>query len=466
MSRIVSTEELDLIERIISEYPEGIGISALEKALAVHLPDINRRTLQRRLKKLRDDRRIITEGESIALVYKPATIGITPESAVVKVESDAAQLEAYIPLSKEGKIIRDLVRQPLTRRKPVGYQRSFLDEYQPGVTFYLSDPLRSQLHEIGSMQTGSRPAGTCVREILNRLLVDLSWSSSRLEGNTYNRLDTEKLIKFGEAAKGKDLQETQMILNHKAAIEMLVEEADQVGFNMFTFLNLHAILSENLLPDEDASGRLRRRPVDIFGSIFHPLVMPQSLEECFRLLLQKAAAIQDPFEQSFFVMVQLPYLQPFEDVNKRTSRLGANIPLIRNNLCPLSFVDVPEQAYIDGTLGVYELNQIDLLRDVFVWVYERSCQRYLAITQIMAEPDPLRIKYREQLINSVQAIVRNYKTASTDTIEQLADDLVPEQDREAFCKMLRDTMRLLHEGNVVRYRLKLSEFQKWRRGRR
>jgi Fic family protein len=210
------------------------------------------------------------------------------------------------------------------------------------------------------------------------------------------------LIEFGQAAEGKDLQETQMILNHKAAIEMLIEEAEQIGFNPFTFFNLHAILSENLLPDEDASGRLRRRPVDIAGSVFHPLAMPQVLEDCFRLLLQKAAVIDDPFEQAFFVMVQLPYLQPFEDVNKRVSRLGANIPLIRNNLCPLTFIDVPAQAYIDGTLGVYEFNQVDLLRDVFTWAYERSCQRYLAITQTTAEPDPLRIRYREALISAVQ----------------------------------------------------------------
>jgi Fic family protein len=121
---------------------------------------------------------------------------------------------------------------------------------------------------------------------------------------------------------------------------------------------LHAILSENLLHDEDACGRLRRRAVDISGSAFHPLAMPQVLEDCFLLLLQKASAIPDPFEQAFFVMVQLPYLQPFEDVNKRVSRLGANIPLIRNNLCPLSFIDVPEQAYIDGTLAVYEFKRI------------------------------------------------------------------------------------------------------------
>lgn len=253
-----------------------------------------------------------------------------------------------------------------------------------------------------------------------------------------------------------------MILNHKAAIEMLIEEAGQIGFNPFTFFNLHAILSENLLPDEDASGRLRRRPVDISGSVFHPLAMPQVLEESFRLLLQKAALIDDPFEQAFFVMVQLPYLQPFEDVNKRVSRLGANIPLIRNNLCPFSFIDVPEKAYVDGTLGVYEFNQVDLLRDLFTWAYERSCQRYLAITQTMAEPDPLRIRYREALISAVQAIVRGSKMPTTKNIQQLTDELVPEKDKNAFGKMMLDVVQRLHEGNVARYRLKLSEFQVWK----
>ena len=98
-----------------------------------------------------------------------------------------------------------------------------------------------------------------------------------------------------------------------------------------------------------------------------------------------AAEIEDPFEQAFFLMVHLPYLQPFEDVNKRVSRLAANIPFIRHNLCPLSFIDVPQQAYVDAMLGVYELNQVELLRDVFVWAYARSCQQYVAVQQNMGQ---------------------------------------------------------------------------------
>jgi Fic family protein len=82
-----------------------------------------------------------------------------------------------------------------------------------------------------------------------------------------------------------------------------------------------------------------------------PIAMPQRLDELFRIILSMAKEISDPIEQAFFVMVHLPYLQPFEDVNKRVSRLAANIPLIRHNLCSLSFIDVPELAYIDAMLG-------------------------------------------------------------------------------------------------------------------
>jgi len=464
MARSTLIEDIKIIESIITEQADGIGISALENILAQRLAKaLNRRTLQRRLERLLQDGRIISEGESIALVYKPA-----PRSAVVKIAGttatvsvDAAAAELYVPVSPEGAAIRERVRLPLMHRRPVGYQREFLEAYEPNVTFYLPESIRAQLHEIGRTPFGERPAGTYAREILNRLLVDLSWASSRLEGNTYSRLDTQNLIEFGQVAQGKDAQETQMILNHKAAIEMLIEDVEQVGFDPFTFQNLHAVLSQNLMREEDACGRLRRRPVEISGTVFHPLAMPQVLVEYFGLLLQKTKAIADPFEQAFFLMVQLPYLQPFEDVNKRVSRIGANIPLIKHNLCPLSFIDVPERAYVEGTLGVYELNQIELLRDVFVWAYERSCQRYLAITQTMVEPDPLKIRYREALIEAVQSVVKGLHAPTQETIARLATELAPAADRDAFTQLLTDALKQLHEGSVSRYRLKRSEFLAW-----
>ena len=178
-------------------------------------------------------------------------------------------------------------------------------------------------------------------------------------------------------------------------------------------------------------------------------------------LLTKAAAIDDPFEQAFFTMVQLPYLQPFEDVNKRVSRLAANIPLIKHNLAPLSFVDVPQDLYVDGMLAVYELNRTELLRDVFAWAYERSCQRYTLLKQALPEPDPLRLRYRDALTHIVGEVVRGGSATTPATIRQLAATAVPADDMAAFVAMTINELANLHEGNIARYRLRLSEFHDW-----
>lgn len=299
MTRHVPTPEQVAILGVLVEHPDGMGIARLADALASRLAKpLIRRTLQRRLDRLMAEQQIVPQGESVARVYKLASISAVTQSQGVVAETSVslADQHVYVPLSVEGAQIRDQVRRPLMHRRPVGYNRAFLDAYEPGVTWYLPESLRAQLHEMGRTPADQCAAGTYARDILNRLLVDLSWASSRLEGNTYSRLDTQNLIEFGQVAKGKDARETQMILNHKAAIEMLVEDAAEVGCDAFTFQNLHAVLSQNLMREDAASGRLRRRPVEISGTVFYPLAMPQVLEDCFRLLLDKAKAIADPFE--------------------------------------------------------------------------------------------------------------------------------------------------------------------------
>ena len=254
-----------------------------------------------------------------------------------------------------------------------------------------------------------------------------------------------------------------MILNHKAAIELLVGQATEIGFNRYTILNLHALLSDNLLGDPQACGRLRNRPVQIGGTVYHPLEVPQLVDECFQQICDTATAIHDPFEQAFFAMVHMPYLQPFEDVNKRVSRLSANIPLIRRNVCPLSFVDVPDRAYIDGILGIYELNRIELLRDVFVWAYERSCARYSAVRQSLGEPDPFRLRYRKKIYEFVDAVVkgRMTKREAIRWINGKTKESIPAEHRARFIEVIETELSSLHEGNIARYRLRPSEFEAW-----
>ena len=367
-----------------------------------------------------------------------------------------------IPLSDAAARIRALVRRPIAQRQPVGYDGDFLRAYQPNRSCWLPAPLRERLHAIGRGPMQGVPAGTFARQILNRLMVDLSWASSHLEGNTYSRLDTQNLIEFGRQAEGKDRLEAQMILNHKAAIEMLVEQADVIAFDRYTVQNLHALLAENLLPEPGGCGRVRRIDVGIAGSVFQPLAIPQRVDELFDLLLARAEAIADPFEQAFFMMVQLPYLQPFEDVNKRVSRLAANIPLIKSNLVPLSFIDVPQSEYVDGTLGVYELQRIELLRDVFVWAYERSCQRYGVLRGVLPEPDPLRLHYRELLREVVAELVRAgiHRSDAAAIRASVAPRVAPDALPDVLALVINE-LHQLHEGNIARYRLRPSELRHW-----
>ena len=377
----------------------------------------------------------------------------------------AAEAEEAVPLSAASKEIRRCLSQPVTARKPVGYNREFLDSYRPNKTFYLSEEQRAHLAQVGKPNFADQAAGTYAKQILNRLLIDLSWNSSRLEGNTYSLLDTTRLIELGEAAEGRDRLEAQMIVNHKDAIEFLVNEAEEIGFNRYTILNLHGILAQNLLPDPSAPGRLRQMGVGIGKSTFHPLELPQLIDECFNQLLATAVAIEDPFEQALFVMVQLPYLQPFDDVNNRVSRLSANIPFIKRNLSPLSFIDVPRRLYTDAILAVYELNQVDLLRDVFIWAYERSAARYAAVRQSLGEPDPFRFKHKAALRQVVADVVRGAmdKKSAAAHIASWVDKNITEADRERFRDMAEAELLSLHEGNFARYQIRPSEFEAWQK---
>ncbi|HEX5054927.1 MAG TPA: Fic family protein [Gammaproteobacteria bacterium] len=459
MARQTPQNELDAVLSAVTAFPRGASLEEIRAALQIRLP---RRTLQRRLARLVEDKRLNVSGTGRGSRYR----------AVIEAKLDARlgelsaqfQIETYIPVSPEGEAIKQAVRHPIQKRQPVGYNREFLDSYRPNMTFYLPGQIRNRLFEIGGSQSRSDLAGTYIKQIFNRLLIDLSWNSSRLEGNTYSLLETERLLELGENAEGKDARESQMILNHKAAIELLTEQASEIGFNRYTIFNLHALLADNLLADPQAGGRLRIRSVGIGGTVFQPLDVPQLIDECFQQILDTATAIRDPFEQAFFVMVHLPYLQPFEDVNKRVSRLAANIPLIRGNLCPLSFVDVPERAYVEGMLGVYELNRVDLLRDVFVWAYERSCARYSAVRQSLGEPDPFRLRYRTLILETVADIVRAKinRTEAVARIKRLVAERVPEQDRRRFIEVVETEIMSLHEGNIARYRLRPSEYGAWR----
>lgn len=460
MPKIVPEAELEAVTTAVAQFPDGASANQIGNALTIALP---RRTLQRRLAFLVGRARLTAHGSGRGSHYRLPVYAPIPHSSGMTVREPLA--ESYVSVSTEAQAIKQVVRSPIHTRKAAGYNRRFLDAYRPNESFYLPPATREHLAALGRSPHGERPAGTRARQIFNRLLIDLSWNSSRLEGNTYSLLETERLLALGEIADGKDALEAQMILNHKAAIELLVEDAAELGFNRYSILTLHALLAENLLRDSEARGRLRTIPVTIGGSVFYPLEVPQLIDEYFQQILDTAAAITDPFEQAFFAMVQLPYLQPFEDVNKRVSRLAANLPLVRQNLCPLSFVDVPQRAYIDGILGIYELNRVELMRDVFVWAYESSCGRYSAVQQSLGQPDIFRLRYRTPIATAVAEVVRGTmdKKSAVAFIRTRAARDIPPEDQPRFTEVVETELMCLHDGNMGSFRLRPPEYERWRK---
>lgn len=350
--------------------------------------------------------------------------------------------------------VRLHLQTPCNRRRPVGHKREFIDCYVPNKTPYLSEADRQRLHEAGRLAP-ALPLGTYSRHILERLLIDLSWASSRLEGNTYDILETERLIRFGEEASGKNRKETVMILNHKEAIQYLVEHLEDIAINRSEALNIHALLADGLLVDPMMGGRLRRAPVGIAVSSYRPLDNPFVIEEEFDILLHKAAAIADPFEQSFFVLVHIPYLQAFHDVNKRTSRIVANIPMLKAGLAPMSFLAMDDRAYVAGMLGVYELNNVSLLREAYIDAYLASAENYKALQTELDAPHKAALVYRDFVRKAVRLCVLKHKDFRPDAIrEMLAAADIPEADREQVLDYIGKEFHGLHEGNVIRYRLK------------
>ena len=402
----------------------GAGREHIRRHVA---PEVSGPTVWRALKKLVDKGRLEVSGKARATGYSLA---------------GAAVVRAYL-------------QTPYIRRRPATYNKEFVDRYIPDKTFYLGEADRQRLHEAGRPEPVPLPAGTYARRILERLLVDLSWASSRMEGNTYDILQTERLIRFGEEASGKDRKEALMILNHKEAIQYVVDNLGDITISRPDVFSIHALLSGGLLADPAMAGRLRRMPVGISYSSYKPLDDQYEIEEEFDILIQKSAAITNPFEQSFFLLVHIPYLQAFADINKRTSRIASNIPLLKADLAPMSFLTMDDGNYIDGLIGIYELNNVSLLREVYIDAYLTSAENYRVLRAEVETPEKAALAYRDFVRNAVRRSVLEWKTFQPERIMAMAaEEDIPEADREDVVAYIGHEFHGLHEGNIIRYRLR------------
>lgn len=353
------------------------------------------------------------------------------------------------------------VRQPLFQRKPIAYRSSWLEDYQPNVSAYFNEKMKKTLHQAGQRAKTKEPAGTYARHIYNRLLIDLSYHSSRLEGNTYSLIETERLLLEGESAPGKLDEEKVMILNHKEAIRHLVDNADKMTIDETSIYTLHYLLSDGLVASQYA-GAVRDHGVRIGGSTYVPSEDPIYLKNQLKLICQKASLINDPYEQSIFLLIHLSYLQAFHDINKRTARLSANIPLVKNNLVPLSFNDLKKEDYASAILAIYECNDPLPLIELYLFSYSRTCQLYDVTFESLGF-DAIRIRYREERRNIVRYIIENQivSDALDVYIHTQATALLPEEQQSDFIEDIYEDLTEIGPHRIAGLGVSLQQLNAW-----
>lgn len=270
----------------------------------------------------------------------------------------------------------DLSRPPYVRPE-ISYQHERLVNYQPNESYLLNESQRQQLATVGNI-AGSTPIeiDKNYTRLITTLLIDLAHASSNLENVPISWLDTKTLLEFGENPEDLNETELQIVVNHKNAINYLTTHAQQLHLNARDLFDIHTLIADGLISENNAIGRLRQRVVKFSDSRYLPPDNPHQLKEAFEILCEKGCAIEDPYEQAFFTMTFLPYLQPFQDGNKRTSRLAMNIPLLKNHLAPFSFSDLRKRDYMFGLLAFYERGKHHFLADAFVNAYSKTAPRY------------------------------------------------------------------------------------------
>ena len=420
----------EIIVETLSASEHSLAALELSEALARVGRAVSPATLARRLERLISERHVLREGKARATRYRK---------------------DPY----------HDYFSVPPGKRQRVGYNAAALNDYVPNQTNWLPHETRERLEKVGG---GRRlDASTYSRSIGQKLLVDLAFASSALEGNTYTYLDTQVLVEFGQAAEGKDRDETVMILNHKEAISYLTQNIADIEIQPREFKAFHALLSRGLSNmDPRDVGSIRRMPIDeIGGSAYLPLAMPQRLDEEMERIAQKARTIENPFEQSLFLLVFISYLQAFRDVNKRTARLVCNVPLLKAGVAPLSFIDMDKTSYVKGLLAFYELNRIDLIAEAYANAYEKSAARYDAYAGRPKAVLDIEFRRRSDIFGCVKAYVAAVGRRQPESIDEFVRRRFPDDD-EATQAMLADRVReiveSLNDGNHIAYGVSREEF--------
>jgi Fic family protein len=232
--------------------------------------------------------------------------------------------------------------------------------------------LLENLQNIYSNKSSLLPP-TIYQKELERLAIDLSWKSSQIEGNTYTLLETELLIKEQQTAQGKTKDDATMLLNHKAAIDFIIEHPDYLEpLTKLRLEDIHSLLIKEL----GVETHIRNNSVGISGTNYKPLDNAFQIAEAIEKMCDLIQLKSSVFEKAFLALLLISYIQPFEDGNKRTARIVSNAILIHNNYCPISFRTIDSLEYKKAMLIFYEQNNISAMKSIFINQFEFAVNTY------------------------------------------------------------------------------------------
>jgi Fic family protein len=279
-------------------------------------------------------------------------------------------LDVLFPINIEVYFEKDIDE----RRVKVGFSFDLIKEVLNEISLFTNDELEklSNLQNSFTENTSKLTNAQYNREF-ERLAIDLSWKSSQIEGNTYSLLETERLLKEKETASGKTKDEAVMLLNHKTALDFILENPDYINpLSVARIEDIHSLLVEDLGIDRN----IRNRRVGISGTNYKPLDNTFQIKEALEAMCTLINSRENIFEKGLLALVLLSYIQAFSDGNKRTARIISNAILINNKYCPLSFRTVDSIDYKKAMLIFYEQNNISALKKIFIDQFEFAVNTY------------------------------------------------------------------------------------------
>ena len=446
-----ATEQLDDILSVLAKQPNGLSRSDLLNSLK---NSIHYKTLQRRLNTLIEKGKVFKLGEKKATRYFPAT-------------STDQETERYIKRhikdrhfnTKNHAFIRSLSQQA----HAVPYNQDLLASYFPNESFLVAEDIRQQLLVLGKQRPALTEEGSHARQIFPRFVIEFAFHTCRLDGDTTTENDIKDLLQLGTIGKHVSHRETLEILNHREAVNFMVHHCQDLALNSLTIRNMHHLLSQELLNHQGSEGKVRTgellSPPEKFTPVNDALVLKKLLEQ----VAHKARKIKHPIEQSFFLLAQLSYLQPFEHFNNSTARLCCNLPLMKENICPVHFADISENDYNSALAVLFQTANPEPLLEVYCWAMKSSSQTFSTEPEPDVDTDNLRILLRECRKAVLQHIV-NHNLHGKQTEKYIRNFCFQHgiSQRDFFIEEVNRDLQGLHAGAIMELGISVKDLDSWR----